>query len=133
VREWESPFPASLYATDGTHIVASRSPYYVLFVGEDAARRCSGMLDTLGSPYEGVGVIHVPDINYLAELVNAGPAAVADRVVYFAPLVRDEILRLDATGSPVWRSSRGLIPSSAIPGSSPAKSGAWSTRSSTSR
>src|SRR3989441_2747506 len=110
VREWESPFPASLYATDGSRIVASRSPYYVLFVGEDGGAPLLWMLDTLGAPYEGLGVIHVPDINYLAELVNAGPAAVADRVVYFAPLVRDEILRLDPSGSPVWRSSRGLIP-----------------------
>src|SRR5258705_63544 len=37
VREWESPFAASLYATDGSRIVASRSPYYVLFVGEDGS------------------------------------------------------------------------------------------------
>jgi len=110
VREWESPFAASLYATDGSRIVASRSPYYVLFVGEDGSAPLVWMLDTLGAPYEGVGVIHVPVINYLAELVNAGPAAVADHVVYFAPLVRDEILRLDHDGSPVWRSSRGLIP-----------------------
>src|SRR5213594_3869429 len=95
VREWESPFPASLYATDGSRIVASRSPYYVLFVGEDGSAPLIWMLDTLGAPYEGLGVIHVPDINYLAELVNAGPAVMADRVVYFAPLVRDEILRLD--------------------------------------
>ncbi|HEY3221344.1 MAG TPA: TlpA disulfide reductase family protein [Gemmatimonadales bacterium] len=110
VREWESPFPASLYATDGNRILASRSPYYVLFVGEDGSAPLLWMLDTLGAPYEGLGVIHVPDIRYLAELVNAGPAALVDRVVYFAPLVRDEILRLDPTGSPVWRSSRGLIP-----------------------
>jgi len=37
VREWESPFPASLYATDGSRIIASRSPYYVLFVAEDGS------------------------------------------------------------------------------------------------
>jgi len=115
VREWESPFPASLYATDGSRIVASRSPYYVLFVAEDGSAPLLWRLDTLGVPYQGLGVIHVPDINYLAQLVNAGPATVADGVVYFAPLVRDEILRLDATGSPVWRSSRGLIPAERDP------------------
>ncbi len=110
VREWESPFPASLYATDGSRIVASRSPYFVQFVAEDGSAPLLWMVDTLGAPYEGLGVVHVPDIRYLAQLVNAGPVAIADRVVYFAPLVRDEILRLDPTGSPVWRSSRGLIP-----------------------
>jgi thiol-disulfide isomerase/thioredoxin len=110
VREWESPFPASLYASDGTHIVASRSPYFVQFVAEDGSAPLLWRVDTLGAPYEGLGVIHVPDIRYLAQLVNAGPVAIADRVVYFAPLVRDEILRLDPAGSPVWRSSRGLIP-----------------------
>jgi len=67
-------------------------------------------LDSLGIPRAGIGTIHVPDIRYLAQLVNAGPVAAIDRAVYFAPLVRDEILRLDAAGSPVWRSSRGLIP-----------------------
>src|SRR3981081_921920 len=110
VREWESPFPASLYATDGSRIVASRSPYFVQFVAEDGSAPLLWLLDSLGVPYQGLGVVHVPDIRYLAQLVNAGPVAMADRVVYFAPLVRDEILRLDPSGSPVWRSSRGLIP-----------------------
>ncbi|MGH7521800.1 MAG: redoxin domain-containing protein [Gemmatimonadales bacterium] len=110
VREWESPFPASLYATDGERIVASRSPYFVQFVAEDGSAPLLWMLDTLGRPTQGLGITHVPDIRYLAQLVNAGPVALADGIAYFAPLVRDEILRLDAAGSPVWRSSRGLIP-----------------------
>lgn len=110
VREWESPFPASLYASEGSRIIASRSPYFVQFVAEDGSAPLLWLLDTLGLPHQGLGTIHVPDIPYLAQLVNAGPAAISGGVVYFAPLVRDEILRLDATGSPVWRSSRGLIP-----------------------
>jgi len=121
VHEWESPFPAALYTSDGSRIVASRSPYYVLFVAEDGSAPLLWRLDTLGLPYQGLGVIHVPDINYLAQLVNAGPAALADGVVYFAPLVRDEILRLDPTGSPVWRSSRGLIPAERDPRFVPGK------------
>jgi len=121
VREWESPFPASLYATDGSRIIASRSPYYVLFVAEDGSAPLIWRLDTLGLPYQGLGVIHVPDINYLAQLVNAGPATLADGVVYFAPLVRDEIVRLDPSGSPVWRSSRGLIPAERDPHFVPGK------------
>jgi thiol-disulfide isomerase/thioredoxin len=110
VREWKSPFPASLYATDGARIVTSRSPYFVQFVGEDGSEPLLWLLDTLGMPRAGLGIIHVPDIKYLAQLVNAGPVAFFDDVVYFAPLVRDQILRLDAAGTPVWRSSRGLIP-----------------------
>ena len=110
VREWESPFPASLYATDGTRILASRSPYFVQLVGEDGSEPLLWELDTLGVPRAGLGTIRVPDVKYLAQLVNAGAVAASDGVVYFAPLVRDEILRLDPAGSPVWHSSRGLIP-----------------------
>ena len=115
VREWESPFPASLYATDGMRIVATRSPYFVQFIAEDGSNPLLWALDTLGKPHAGLGVIHVPDIRYLAQLVNAGPVALYDGVAYYAPLVRDEILRLDASGSPVWRSSRGLIPAERDP------------------
>src|SRR3989442_10796937 len=110
VREWESPFPASLYATEGTRIIASRSPYFVQFVAEDGSVPLLWLLDTLGYPRQGLGIAHVPDIRYLAQLMNAGPAVLSHEVTYFAPLVRDEILRLDATGSPVWRTSRGVIP-----------------------
>jgi thiol-disulfide isomerase/thioredoxin len=110
VREWESPFPAALYATSGQHVYASRSPFFVQFIAEDGSAPLVWVLDTLGIRRGGLGTIHVPDIRYLAQLVNAGPVAARDGVVYFAPLTRDEIFRLDAAGSPVWRSSRGLIP-----------------------
>ena len=109
IREWPSSFPAALYATSDTRILASRSPYFVQLVGEDGSAPLLWMLDTLGRPTHGVGITHVPGSRYLAQLVNAGPSAVAGEAIYFAPLVRDEILRLDLTGSPVWRSSRGLI------------------------
>lgn len=124
VREWESPFPASLYAADGTRIIASRSPYFVQFVGEDGSAPLVWLLDTLGIPREGIGITHVPDIRYLAQLVNAGPTALSGDVLYYAPLVRDEILRLDASGggSVVWRSSRGLIPEERDPRFLPGKS-----------
>jgi thiol-disulfide isomerase/thioredoxin len=115
VREWESPFPASLYASEGARIIASRSPYFVQFIAEDGSAPLLWLLDTLGLPHQGLGTIHVPDIPYLAQLVNAGPVALSGGVAYFAPLVRDEILRLDATGSTVWRSSRGLIPAERDP------------------
>jgi len=112
VREWESPFPASLYATGGgdNRIVAARSPYMVQFVGEDGSQPLLWLLDTLGHTSHGLGVIHVPDVTYLAQLTNAGAVALGqDGSIYFAPLVRDEILKLDPTGATVWRTQRGLF------------------------
>jgi len=115
VREWESPFPATLYAADDERIVAARSPYFVQFIAEDGSAPLVWVLDTLGRERHGLGTIHVPDVPYFSQLVNAGAVAVSGDVVYFAPLVRDEILRLDASGSVVWRSSRGLIPTERDP------------------
>jgi len=110
VREWESPFPASLYATGDDRIVAARSPYMVQFVGEDGSQPLLWLLDTLGGQSHGLGVIHVPEANYLAQLTNAGAVAVGrDGSIYFAPLVRDEILKLDRTGATVWHTQRGLF------------------------
>lgn len=112
LREWESPFPAALYASDGHHIVAARSPYFVQFVAEQGSEPLLWRLDTLGHATHGVGTIHRPQVPYLAQLVNAGAVALDpgdDNAIYFAPLVRDEILKLDATGSVVWRATRGLF------------------------
>ena len=113
VREWESPFPASLYATSDDHIVAARSPYFVQLVAEQGSEPLLWRLDSLGRPTHGIGTIHVPAIPYLAQLVNAGAVALDpanDDAIYFAPYVRDEILKLDATGATVWRAQRGLFP-----------------------
>ncbi|HEV8266540.1 MAG TPA: TlpA disulfide reductase family protein [Gemmatimonadales bacterium] len=112
VREWESPFPAALYATGGARIVASRSPYFVQFVAEDGGDPLLWLLDTLGKPTQGIGAIHVPEVAYLTQLVNAGPVAVglpSDAAIYFAPLVRDEIVKFDLTGATLWRTQRGLF------------------------
>jgi len=111
-REWESPFPASLYATGGgaDRIVAARSPYLVQFVGEDGSQPLLWLLDTLGRPTRGLGVTRVPEVAYLAQLTNAGAVAIGpDGSIYFAPLVRDEILKLDPSGATVWRAQRGLF------------------------
>src|SRR5437867_2840724 len=110
VREWQSPFPASLYATGDDRIVAARSPYFVQFVGEDGSQPLLSFLDTLGRPSHGVGVTHVPEVTYLAQLTNAGAVALGqDGSVYFAPLVRDEVLKLDPSGATMWRAQRGLF------------------------
>src|SRR5258705_71093 len=118
VREWESPFPGSLYATGGERIVASRSPYFVQFVAEQGSEPLLWRLDTLGHPTHGIGTIHVPAVPYLAQLVNAGAIALDpkdDNAIYFAPLVRDEVLKLDATASTLWPTPRGLFPQETDP------------------
>jgi thiol-disulfide isomerase/thioredoxin len=112
LREWTSPFPASLYAAGGNRIVAARSPYFVQFVAETGDQPLVWELDTLGHPTHGIGAMHVPEVGYLAQLVNAGAVAFDTRdanAIYFAPLVRDEILKLDATGATLWRTQRGLF------------------------
>lgn len=109
IREWPSPFPAALYAAAGSRIVAARSPYFVQFVAEDGSAPLFWTLDTLGRAAHGPGTMHVPRVPYLAQLVNAGPIALGPDAIYYAPLVRDEMLRLDATAYPVWRSARGLF------------------------
>ncbi|HEV8305100.1 MAG TPA: TlpA disulfide reductase family protein [Gemmatimonadales bacterium] len=122
VREWDSPFPASLYATGDDRIVAARSPYLVQFVAEDGNQPLLWLLDTLGRPSHGVGAIHVPDVAYLAQLTNAGPVALGqDGAIYFAPLVRDEILKLDPTGAILWRTQRGLFRQESDPHFLPSK------------
>ncbi|PYO86704.1 MAG: hypothetical protein DMD66_12850, partial [Gemmatimonadetes bacterium] len=110
VREWQSPFPASLYATGDDRIVAARSPYLVQFVGEDGSQPLLWLLDTLGHTSHGLGVIHVPEVTYLAQLTNAGAVAIGrDGSIYFAPLVRDEIVKLGPSGATVWHTQRGLF------------------------
>ena len=115
VREWESPFPASVYTTRTNrddHIVAARSPYFVQFVAESGSEPLLWRLDTMGHPTHGIGTIHIPEVPYLAQLVNAGAVALDpddDDAIYFAPLVRDEIVKFDATGAMLWRAQRGLF------------------------
>jgi thiol-disulfide isomerase/thioredoxin len=112
VREWTSPFPASLYAAGAGRIVAARSPYFVQFVGETGNQPLLWQLDTLGQPTRGIGTIHVPEVGYLAQLVNAGAVVLDTRdehAIYFAPLVRDEILKFDTTGATLWRMQRGVF------------------------
>jgi thiol-disulfide isomerase/thioredoxin len=110
VREWDSPFPASLYAAGADEIVASRSPYLVQFVAEDGSQPLLWVLDTLGRSTRGLSTTHVPEVAYLAQLANAGAVAVGpDGAIYFAPLARDEILKLDRTGALVWLTQRGLF------------------------
>jgi thiol-disulfide isomerase/thioredoxin len=110
VREWSSPFPVSLYAAAGMRIVAGRSPYRVPpLTPEPADAPLFRLLDTLGRPFEGLAAIHVPATPFLTQITNAGAlAAESAGAVYFAPLVRDEIVKYDANGTRRWTATRGL-------------------------
>jgi len=123
VREWTSPDPASLYAARGDRIAAVRSPYYIpQFAAEPDAAPLIHVLDSLGKPVRGLAQVHVPDPPYLAQLVNAGALAVgAGGEMYFAPLVKDEIRKYDATGRVLWTARRGLYKEETDPHFLPAK------------
>lgn len=118
VREWESPIAgAALYASNGSRVVAARSPYHVsLLAAEPDTAPLLRMLDSLGRPTGGLAAIRLPAPPFLAQLVNAGAVAI-DRQgdVYFAPLVRDEIRKYAPGGSLQWTTTRGLYPDQSDP------------------
>lgn len=123
VREWPSPDPASLYGASGDIIVAVRSPYYIpQFAAEPVSAPLIHVLDSLGRPARGLATIHLPDPPYLAQLVNAGAlAAGPGGAIYFAPLVRDEIRKYDASGRLLWTARRGLYKEETDPHFLPAR------------
>jgi thiol-disulfide isomerase/thioredoxin len=123
VREWSSPDPASLYGAYGDVIAAVRSPYYIpQFAAEADTAPLVHVLDSLGRPARGLATIHLPDPPYLAQLVNAGALAVGPGgVIYFAPLVRDEIRKYDASGRLLWTARRGLYKEETDPHFLPAR------------
>jgi thiol-disulfide isomerase/thioredoxin len=124
VREWETPLGgAALYTSDGTRVVAARSPYFVSPLAAEAdTAALLRMLDSVGRPTGGLAKIRVPVPPLLAELVNAGAVAVAPSGdVYFAPLVRDEIRKYSAGGSLQWTTRRGLYPRESDPAYLPSR------------
>lgn len=123
VRDWPSPFPVALYGAAGTRIVAVRSPYRVPAVTpEPPDAPLVQVLDSLGRPLEGLATIHVPATPFLTQITNAGALAVdSGGAVYYAPLVRDEIVKYDASGVRRWATTRHLRPSETEPVYLPAK------------
>ena len=111
LREWPGPNVASLYGAGGTRLVAVRSPYYVpQFAPEPDTAALIRILDSLGRPVGRVGNATIPDLPFLAHVVNAGAVAVGDDgSVYFAPLVRDEIRKYYPSGILQWVTKRHLF------------------------
>jgi thiol-disulfide isomerase/thioredoxin len=74
------------------------------------------VLDTLGRPLEGLAAIHVPATPFLTQITNAGAIAIdAGGAVYYAPLVRDEIVKYGASGERLWTTTRKLRPAETDP------------------
>jgi thiol-disulfide isomerase/thioredoxin len=63
-----------------------------------------------------MGTVHPPSIALLGQLTNAG-AVTGDRsgAIYFAPLIRDEIVKYDGTGAVRWTATRGVLASETEP------------------
>lgn len=110
VREWSGPHAVTLYAGHDTRVVAARSPYRVpQFRAESAGAPLFVVLDTTGVPLERIATIRFPDPPVLAQVENAGAVTLGpDGAIYYAPLVRDEIVRYDAGGAARWTARRGV-------------------------
>lgn len=112
LREWASPAPFAVaqYSAAGGHIVATRSPYRVpSLAAEPTDAPLVQLLDSLGQPVDRLATIHVPATPFLTEITNAGPAVIdGSGAVYYAPLVRDEIVKYDRSGMRRWVARRGL-------------------------
>jgi thiol-disulfide isomerase/thioredoxin len=125
LREWPSPAPfgVALYNARGGRIVATRSPYRVPSLSaEPADAPLVQLLDTLGRPLDRLATIHVPPTPFLTGITNAGPAVLdGDGAFYYAPLVRDEIIKFDRSGMQRWVTRRGLYPKEIDPVYLPAR------------
>ncbi|HET9707176.1 MAG TPA: TlpA disulfide reductase family protein [Gemmatimonadales bacterium] len=119
LREWSSPAPfaVALYDAAAGRIVATRSPYRVpTLAAEPADAPLVQLLDTLGRPVDRLATIHVPPTPFLTGITNAGPALLDDGgAFYYAPLVRDEIVKYDRSGMQRWTTRRGLYPNETDP------------------
>src|SRR5881394_4360661 len=63
----------------GSRLVAVRSPYYVpQFAPEADTAALIRTLDTLGRPVGRLGNAMIPEVPFLADVVNAGAVAVGD-------------------------------------------------------
>ena len=71
--------------------------------------------DDRGGSRESFGRATRPEHVLLADLANAGTLAVGDRMVFFAPFIRDEIVAMSWTGDTLWTATRGLPQSTREP------------------
>ncbi|HEY6809178.1 MAG TPA: TlpA disulfide reductase family protein [Gemmatimonadales bacterium] len=112
LREWDGPFPASIYAAAGTTLYAARSPYRVpTFSSELATAPLVSVLDSAGRATAGLGEIHVPALTYMITATNAGALAVdSSGAFYLGRLARDAIEKHSPGGALLWTVSRGLYP-----------------------
>lgn len=65
-------------------------------------------IDAHGEPGGTLGSIVLPQHVLLAEVANAGHLARSDGALYFAPFIRDEVVKLSLAGDTLWVAHRGL-------------------------
>ena len=71
--------------------------------------------DDRGASRATLGRATRPEHVLLADLANAGTMAVADRALFFAPFIRDELVAMSWTGDTLWTATRGLPQSTKEP------------------
>src|SRR6185437_1957203 len=109
-EEFETHFPASIFASAGCRWIEGRSPYLIEPFSTDTTK---GLVVTYDVGEDGglsqVGALHPAALPFLVGPENAGALALdSTGAFYFAPVVRDEITKYNRLGVSRWTAKRGL-------------------------
>ncbi len=72
-------------------------------------------LDPNGRTLEAIGSPWLPDDIVMQDLANAGSLVVVGDTLYFAPLIRDEVVAITRQGDTLWRYRRGYATTTTQP------------------
>ena len=108
--EFETHFPASIFASAGCRWIEGRSPYLIEPFSTDTTK---GLVVTRDVGEAGglsqVGALHPAALPFLVGPENAGALALdSTGAFYVAPVARDEITKYDRLGVSRWTTKRGL-------------------------
>lgn len=116
-REFETHFPASIFASAGCRWIEGRSPYLIEPFSTDTTKGLVVTHDVLeDGGLSQVGALHPAALPFLVGPENAGALALdSTGTFYFAPVARDEITKYNRLGVSRWTARRGLYPQETEP------------------
>ncbi|HEU5467608.1 MAG TPA: TlpA disulfide reductase family protein, partial [Gemmatimonadales bacterium] len=115
--EFETHFPASIFASAGCRWIEGRSPYLIEPFSTDTTKGLVVTHDVLeDGGLSQVGALHPAALPFLVGPENAGALALdSTGAFYFAPVARDEITKYNRLGVSRWTARRGLYPQETEP------------------